>query len=128
MPSIIENGNLFLAQPPLYRLTLGDVSEYASDDAQKELLIKNKFKNSKNIEVSRFKGLGEMPPKQLKETTMSKLNRKLIKIELPKRNLEEADKRRSVDRLVDTLMGRKADLRFDYIQNNAISMLDDIDV
>ena len=89
---------------------------------------KNIFKNSKNIEISRFKGLGEMPPKQLRETTMSKINRKLIKIELPQRNLEEADKRRSVDRLVDTLMGRKADLRFDYIQNNAISIIDVIDV
>ena len=128
MPSIIENGNLFLAQPPLYRLTLGDVSEYASDDAQKEFLIKNKFNNSKNIEINRFKGLGEMPPKQLRETTMSKINRKLIKIELPQRNIEEADKRRSVDRLVETLMGRKADLRFDYIQNNAISVIDAIDV
>ena len=128
MPSIIENGNLFLAQPPLYRLTLGDVSEYALDDKQKDLIIKNVFKDSKNVEVSRFKGLGEMPPKQLRETTMSKENRKLIKVNLPNRNIEEADKRRDVDRLVDVLMGKKADKRFEYIQNNAISILNELDI
>ncbi len=128
MPSIIENGNLFLAQPPLYRLTLGDASEYALDENQKDLIIKNVFKDSKNVEVSRFKGLGEMPPKQLRETTMSKENRKLIKVNLPNRNIEEADKRRDVDRLVDILMGKKADKRFEYIQNNAISILNELDV
>ena len=128
MPSVIENGNLFLAQPPLYRLTLGDVSEYALDEKQKDLIIKKIFKDSKNVEVSRFKGLGEMPPKQLRETTMSKENRKLIKVNLPNRNIEEADKRRDVDRLVDILMGKKADKRFEYIQNNAISILDELDI
>ena len=128
MPSIIENGNLFLAQPPLYRLTLGDVSEYALDEKQKDLIIKNIFKDSKNVEVSRFKGLGEMPPNQLRETTMSKENRKLIKVNLPNRNIEEADKRRDVDRLVDILMGKNADKRFEYIQNNAISILDELDI
>ena len=128
MPSIIENGNLFLAQPPLYRLTLGDVSEYALDEKQKDLIIKNIFKDSKKVEVSRFKGLGEMPPKQLRETTMSKENRKLIKVILPHRNIEEADKRRDVDRLVDILMGKKADRRFEYIQNNAISILHELDI
>ena len=128
MPSIIENGHLFLAQPPLYRLSLGNVTEYASDENEKELLISNKFKNASNVEVSRFKGLGEMPPKQLKETTMSKTNRSLIKVSLPKRNIVEADERRSIDSLVDTLMGKKADLRFDYIKTNAISILDEIDI
>ena len=128
MPSIIENGHLFLAQPPLYRLSLGNVTEYASDENEKELLISNKFKNATNLEVSRFKGLGEMPPKQLKETTMSKTNRSLIKVSLPKRNIVEADERRSIDSLVDTLMGKKADLRFDYIKTNAISILDEIDI
>ena len=128
MPSIIENGHLFLAQPPLYRLSLGNVTEYASDENEKELLISNKFKNASNLEVSRFKGLGEMPPKQLKETTMSKTNRSLIKVSLPKRNIVEADERRSIDSLVDTLMGKKADLRFEYIKTNAISILDEIDI
>ncbi len=128
MPSIIENGHLFLAQPPLYRLSLGNVTEYASDENEKEILISNKFKNANNLEVSRFKGLGEMPPKQLKETTMSKTNRSLIKVNLPKRNIVEADERRSIDRLVDTLMGKKADLRFEYIKTNAISILDEIDI
>ena len=69
-----------------------------------------------------------MPPKQLKETTMSKTNRSLIKVSLPKRNIVEADERRSIDRLVDTLMGKKADLRFEYIKTNAISILDEIDI
>ena len=128
MPSIIENGHLFLAQPPLYRLSLGNVTEYASDENEKELLINNKFKNANNLEVSRFKGLGEMPPKQLKETTMSKTNRSLIKVSLPKRNIVEADERRSIDSLVDTLMGKKADLRFEYLKTNAISILDEIDI
>ena len=128
MPSIIENGHLFLAQPPLYRLSLGNVTEYASDENEKELLISNKFKNASNLEVSRFKGLGEMPPKQLKETTMSKTNRSLIKVSLPKRNIIQADERRSIDNLVDTLMGKKADLRFEYIKTNAISILDEIDI
>ena len=128
MPDLIENGHLFLAQPPLYRLTLGAHTEYASDDENKDFLIKSKFKNSKNVEVSRFKGLGEMPPKQLRETTMSKSKRKLIKVELPKRDVDEADQRRSVDNLVDALMGKKAELRFDYIRNNAPKLLDPLDI
>ena len=69
-----------------------------------------------------------MPPKQLKETTMSKINRSLIKVSLPKRNIVGADERRSIDSLVDTLMGKKADLRFEYIKTNAISILDEIDI
>ena len=69
-----------------------------------------------------------MPPKQLKETTMSAINRTLIKIELPKRNINEADDRRLTDDLVGTLMGKKADLRFEYIKNNALSILDEIDI
>ena len=128
MPSIIENGHLYLAQPPLYRLKLGDITEYASDEYQKELLINKKFKNANNLEVSRFKGLGEMPPKQLKETTMLKTNRLLIKVKLPKRSIVEADARRSIDSLVNTLMGKKAELRFDYIKNNATSVLNEIDI
>jgi len=128
MPSLIENGNLFLAQPPLFRLTLGGLTEYASTENQKNDIIKNKFNSSTKVEVSRFKGLGEMPPKQLKETTMSAINRTLIKIELPKRNIIGADNRRMTDDLVDTLMGKKADLRFGYIKNNALSILDEIDI
>ena len=69
-----------------------------------------------------------MASKQLKETIMSKINRSLIKVSLPKRNIVEADERRSIDSLVDTLMGKKADLRFDYIKTNAISILDEIDI
>ena len=104
------------------------ITEYASDEYQKELLINKKFKNANNLEVSRFKGLGEMPPKQLKETTMLKTNRLLIKVMLPKRNIVEADARRSIDSLVNTLMGKKADLRFEYIKNNASSVLNEIDI
>ena len=69
-----------------------------------------------------------MPPKQLKETTMLKTKRLLIKVKLPKRNIVEADARRSIDSLVNTLMGKKAELRFDYIKNNATSVLNEIDI
>ena len=80
--------------------------------------IINKEFSGKAI-ISRFKGLGEMPPLQLKETTMSPKTRKLLKVTIPKRNILEADQRRLVDELVNTLMGKKPELRFKYIQDNA---------
>ena len=116
-PEIIENGNLYLAQPPLYRVTLNGKSFYAQTEDAKNTIINNKF-SGKGF-VSRFKGLGEMPPSQLRETTMNPETRVLLKITLPKRDIKEADDRRLVDELVNILMGKKPELRFKYIQENA---------
>ncbi len=116
-PEIIENGHLYLAQPPLYRITHNGLSQYAQTEENKNEIINVKF-SGKGI-VSRFKGLGEMPPSQLKETTMSSKTRKLLKITIPKRDIIEADQRRLVDELVNILMGKKPELRFKYIQENA---------
>ena len=81
MPQLIHDGNLYLAVPPLYKLNISGKTIYAIDDLEKNRLL-NKNKKSK-IEISRFKGLGEMMPAQLKETTMNKETRKLIKVNLP---------------------------------------------
>ena len=116
-PEIIEKGHLYLAQPPLYRITHNGQSQYAQTEESKNEIINEKF-SGKGI-VSRFKGLGEMPPSQLKETTMSSKTRKLLKITIPKRDILEADQRRLVDELVNVLMGKKPELRFKYIQENA---------
>ena len=116
-PEIIEKGHLYLAQPPLYRITYNGQSHYAQTEESKNKIAKIKF-SGKGI-ISRFKGLGEMPPSQLKETTMSPKTRKLLKVTVPKRSIEEADQRRLVDELVNILMGKKPELRFKYIQENA---------
>ncbi len=116
-PEIIEKGHLYLAQPPLYRIIHNGQSQYAQTEESKNEIINEKF-SGKGI-VSRFKGLGEMPPSQLKETTMSSKTRKLLKITVPKRDIIEADQRRLVDELVNILMGKKPELRFKYIQENA---------
>ncbi|MBS7668753.1 DNA topoisomerase IV subunit B [Croceicoccus gelatinilyticus] len=114
MPEIVRRGHLFLAQPPLYRLTAGKESRYARDDAHRAELEATVFKNKK-VEVARFKGLGEMNPQQLRETTMSMESRSLIRITLP----QEFEQRASVSRLVDELMGRNPEHRFNFIQNRA---------
>ncbi|MCZ8369503.1 MAG: DNA topoisomerase IV subunit B [Porphyrobacter sp.] len=114
MPDIVKRGHLFLAQPPLYRLTLGKESRYARDDAHRAELEATVFKGKK-VEVSRFKGLGEMNPQQLRETTMAPETRGLIRITLP----QEFEQRAGVARLVDELMGRNPEHRFNFIQNRA---------
>ncbi len=119
-PEIIEKGHLYIAQPPLYRITFNDQSFYAQTEENKNEILNEKL-NGKGL-VSRFKGLGEMPPAQLKETTMSPKTRKLLKVTIPKRDIYEADKRREVDSLVNILMGKKPELRFKYIQENASSI------
>ena len=128
MPTLIEAGRLFLAQPPLYRMTQGGTTLYALDDAQREELEKSGFDGRGKIEISRFKGLGEMPPGQLKETTMNAATRRLLRVDLPRRDSSGADARRSVDQLVSTLMGKKAELRFVYIRDHADDVLADLDV
>ncbi|MFO6447292.1 DNA topoisomerase IV subunit B [Erythrobacter sp. NE805] len=114
MPEIVRAGHLFLAQPPLYRLTAGKESRYARDDAHRAELEASVFKG-KRVEVARFKGLGEMNPQQLRETTMAPETRSLIRITLP----AEYEQRASVARLVDELMGRNPEHRFNFIQNRA---------
>jgi topoisomerase-4 subunit B len=114
MPDIVRRGHLFLAQPPLYRLSNGKESVYARDDAHRRELEETVFKGKK-VEVSRFKGLGEMNPQQLRETTMSPASRSLIRITLP----VEHEQRHAIAELVDRLMGRNPEHRFNFIQNRA---------
>ena len=128
MPGLIESGRLFLAQPPLYRLAQGGDIAYALDEAHKDQLIADQFNSRGKIEVSRFKGLGEMPPAQLKETTMASGSRRLLQVALPLRDSDGADERRRVDGLVNTLMGRKPELRFAYIRDHAAEVLAELDI
>ena len=114
MPEVVRGGHLYLAQPPLYRLTSGKESRYARDDAHRKELEETVFKGKK-VEVGRFKGLGEMNPQQLRETTMDPESRSLIRITLP----QEFEQRAVVKELVDQLMGRNPEHRFNFIQNNA---------
>lgn len=114
MAEIVRRGHLYLAQPPLYRLTHGSTSAYARDDAHRAELEATTFKGKK-VEVSRFKGLGEMNPQQLRETTMATATRSLIRITLP----PEYEGRAAVKELVDRLMGRDPAHRFMFIQNRA---------
>ena len=114
MPELVRRGHLHLAQPPLYRLTAGAKSLYAMDDAQRAKLERTAFKGKK-VEVARFKGLGEMNPMQLRETTMDPKTRSMIRITLP----QEYEERAGVKDLVDRLMGNNPAHRFAFIQENA---------
>jgi topoisomerase-4 subunit B len=125
MPKLVDNGHLFHALPPLYRLTQGDRTQYARDDAHREELLQTIFNGRGKIEVSRFKGLGEMPARYLWATTMDPAQRTVLRVKLPSgddsddtiETAAEAFKRTA--QLVETLMGRRPELRFDYIQKNA---------
>jgi topoisomerase-4 subunit B len=124
MPHLVENGHLFLALPPLYRLTQGEVTIYARDDAHREELQQTAFTGRGKVEVSRFKGLGEMPARYLKATTMDRAQRTLLRVTLPPKAdpaaIEApADELARTQALVETLMGRRPELRFEYIQKNA---------
>jgi len=130
MPQLIENGHLYLALPPLYRLTQGGKSVYAADDAEKDLLMTTVFKNAKNVEVSRFKGLGEMPPQQLKETTMDPDKRTLLRVVLPSKNAtseETQEEAAYTADIVERLMGNKPEYRFQFIQEHA-KFVENLDV
>ncbi len=113
MKGLIENGHLYLAVPPLYRISQGGKALYARDDAHKDELIETEFDARKKIEVSRFKGLGEMMPAQLKETTMNRKTRALLRVELTE------DEAKAAKRSVDRLMGNKPEARFQFIQERA---------
>jgi topoisomerase-4 subunit B len=120
MPDLIRGGRLFLALPPLYRISHNATAVYARDDAHKAELMETVFKGKK-VDVSRFKGLGEMMPAQLKETTMEPTKRTLARVTLPRSEEAVAD-------LVEQLMGKKADQRFKFIQENAEFAVGDLDV
>ena len=129
MPGLIEAGRLCLAQPPLYRLSQGGQTAYARDDKHKDELLKKQFKGRGKVEISRFKGLGEMPARQLKETTMDKAKRTLLRVTLTDAKAAAGvakAQRKEAESLVESLMGRKPELRFAFIQENAkfVSELD----
>jgi topoisomerase-4 subunit B len=120
MPDLIRSGRLFMALPPLYRLSHGSLTAYARDDAHRDELMAGPFKGKKP-EIGRFKGLGEMMPSQLKETTMDPGKRTLARVTLPESEEE-------VEVLVETLMGRKPEHRFRFIQDNARFAVEDLDI
>ena len=122
MKEMIDAGRLYLAQPPLYRLTAGGKTVYAMDDAAREKLLKAEFKSNQKVDVGRFKGLGEMMPAQLKETTMNPQTRSLARVVIAEEKESEASG------LVDRLMGKKAEARFQFIQENASFVRDELDI
>ncbi|WP_439595978.1 DNA topoisomerase IV subunit B [Falsiroseomonas sp.] len=116
LPELVRQGRLFLAQPPLFRLQAQGKTVYARDDADRERLLKKEFKANQKVDVSRFKGLGEMPPASLKETTMDPKRRTLLRVVLP------AEERARTSELIEALMGRRPELRFRFIQENAAQL------
>jgi topoisomerase IV subunit B len=113
MPTLIDNGHLYLAVPPLYRLSHGGRNFYARNDKHRDELMKKEFNANAKVEVSRFKGLGEMMAAQLKETTMDPKKRTLLRVVLV------ADERKNTEKSVERLMGTKAEARFEFIQERA---------
>jgi topoisomerase-4 subunit B len=113
MPRLIDEGHLYLAVPPLYKLTHGSKTVYAKDDADKDKKLKSDFNANAKVEVNRFKGLGEMMPAQLKETTMDAARRTLLRVVLL------ADEREGTANSVERLMGTKAEARFAFITERA---------
>jgi len=116
LPELVRQGRLFLAQPPLFRLQAPGKTIYARDDADRERLLKKEFKANQKVDVSRFKGLGEMPPASLKETTMDPKRRTLLRVVLP------PEERARTSDLIEALMGRRPELRFRFIQENAAKL------
>ena len=120
-PGLIEEGRLFMAMPPLYKLSAGGTTVYAIDDAHREELMNTVFKGKSKVDIGRFKGLGEMNPNQLKSTTMDPKTRTLARITIDPSALP------TTEALVETLMGKRADLRFQYIQDHA-QFIEEVDV
>jgi topoisomerase-4 subunit B len=119
-PELVRNGHLYLAVPPLFRLTQGGKSIYARDERHRQEILKREFKSNAKVEVSRFKGLGEMLPSQLKETTMDPTKRMLLRVAI----VEE----QSTGERVESLMGNKPEERFRFIQENAEFAAVDLDI
>ena len=121
IPGLIRDNHLYIASPPLFRLTQGAKSVYARDELHRDELMETAFNGKGKIDVNRFKGLGEMNAPQLKETTMQPGKRTLLRVTIEEAAREEAAS------LVEQLMGRKAELRFTYIQENA-AFATDLDI
>jgi topoisomerase-4 subunit B len=121
-PKLIDEGHLYLAVPPLYRLTQGPRSLYARDDAHKAELLKSGFTGRGAIEVSRFKGLGEMPMRDLRDTTMDPAKRALLRVAII------AEEKDSTADAVERLMGAKPEARFAFIQERAPKSLELVDL
>jgi topoisomerase-4 subunit B len=121
MPQLIRNGHLYLAAPPLYKLTQGGKTAYARDDAHKDELMTKEFTGKGKVEVSRFKGLGEMLPAQLKETTMAIGKRTLLRVVVPEEETAETSS------AINRLMGNKPEMRFQFIQEHA-AFATDLDI
>ncbi|MGY9015159.1 MAG: DNA topoisomerase IV subunit B, partial [Rhodospirillales bacterium] len=119
LPGLVETGRLYLAMPPLYRLSQRGKTFYAMDDDDKDRITKEEFDSRGKIEVSRFKGLGEMPAAQLKETTMDPEKRTLQRVTMPSVSGEQNSDLQSTENLVEQLMGRKPEARFKFIQDHA---------
>ena len=114
MPDLIRGGHLYLAVPPLYRISQGGKTLYARDDPHREELMRTEFNGRGKVEIGRFKGLGEMLPAQLKETTMDPAKRTLLKVEIDDIDFE------GTRTAVDDLMGTKPEARFRFIQDRAV--------
>ena len=125
MPQLIENGHLYIAQPPLYRIVQGGKTAYAMDDAHREELMAKEFTGRGKIDISRFKGLGEMPVQQLRETAMSVATRTLLRVTVPLRHTDDEKREaRETEDLVEQLMGKKPELRLAFIQEHAKELED----
>lgn len=121
MPELIEDGHLYLAVPPLYRISQGGKTMYARDDAHKDELMASDFTGRGKIDIGRFKGLGEMMPAQLKETTMNPKTRTMLKVRINDSDIEQTKAS------VEQLMGNKPEARFAFIQENA-EFASDLDI
>ena len=128
MPKLIENGHLYIATPPLYKIALGGKNYYALDDEDKDRILSKVVKGNQKPDISRFKGLGEMSAQQLKETTMDKKNRTLLKVLVPSAATEEGKEEAfETRRQVERLMGKNPELRFKFIIERA-KFVDDLDI
>ncbi len=128
MPKLIENGHLYIATPPLYKIVAGGKNYYALDDDEKDKILAKVVKGNIKPDISRFKGLGEMSPQQLKETTMDKKNRMLLRVVLPNTATEEGKEEAfETRRQVERLMGKNPETRFKFIIERA-KFVDDLDI
>ena len=128
MPQLIANGHLFIATPPLYKIAVGGKNYYALDDEDKDKILAKVVKGNQKPDISRFKGLGEMSAVQLKETTMDKKNRMLLRVMIPSTTTEEGKEEAfETRRQVERLMGKNPELRFKFIIERA-KFVDDLDI
>ena len=120
MPQLIANGHLFIATPPLYKIAVGGKNYYALDDDDKDKILAKVVKANQKPDISRFKGLGEMSSQQLKETTMDKKNRMLLRVMIPSTATEEGrEEDFATRRQVERLMGKDPEQRFKFIIERA---------